>query len=110
MEYAYSILMFCFAGMLLLYAGLLALTKDAGLIPRSEAVEMRDKKAYARQFAKVMALVALAPVLSGLVALAPWLSALTGVVGAHVAAFLVLVLAFVGCIRVGVRLMRDVSG
>ena len=108
MEYAYSILMFCFAGMLLLYAGLLALTGDVGLIPRNELVKMKDKKAYARQFAKVIALVALAPVLSGLVVMVPWLSALTSVVAAHVAAFLVLVLAFVGCIRVGVWLMRDV--
>ena len=29
-----SILMLCFSGMLLLYAGLLALTKDYKLIPR----------------------------------------------------------------------------
>ena len=78
------------------------------MIPRNEAVKMKDKKAYARQFAKVIAVVALAPLLSGLVAIFPGLSALTGVLGAHLAAAAVLVLAFIGCIRVGVWLMRDV--
>ena len=63
-----SILMFCFSGALLLYAGLLALTKDYTMIPRNYAVKPKDPKAYAVAFAKMMALVALAPLGSGIYA------------------------------------------
>ena len=69
MDYALSILMFCFAGMLLLYAGLLALTKDYKLIPRNYAVHMTDKKGYCVGMAKVIALVSLAPLEFGLIGL-----------------------------------------
>ena len=61
----FSILMLCFSGMLFLYAGLLWLTKDPGLIPRSEMAAIEDRRAYAGTFAKTMALVALAPLGSG---------------------------------------------
>jgi len=57
----FSILMFIFAGAILLYAGLLALTKDYNLIPRGHAAEPGDRKAYALACAKMLALVALAP-------------------------------------------------
>ena len=62
----FSILMFCFAGALLLYAGLLALTKDYGLIPRGYATQPKDKKAYTLAFAKAIAVAALAPLGSGI--------------------------------------------
>lgn len=69
MEYGYSYLMLAFAAALLLYAGLLAWTKDVGLIPRMWAVKLAkdEKKRYAVQMAKIVALVAAAPALSALV-------------------------------------------
>ena len=39
MEHAISILLFLFAGLLLLYAGLIAATKSADLIPRDYAAK-----------------------------------------------------------------------
>ena len=65
----FSILMFCFSGALFLYAVLLYTTKDYKLIPRGYASKMGDKKAYARQVAEVIALVAVAPAHCGYVAL-----------------------------------------
>jgi len=64
----YAILMLIFAGCLFLYAGLLAKTKDIGLIPRSYAVKPKNKARYAENVAKVTALAALAPLASALVA------------------------------------------
>ena len=49
MDNGFSILMLFFSGMLYLYAGLLALTKDPSLIPRQEKVRTPDAKAYARR-------------------------------------------------------------
>ena len=68
MDYGFSILMFSFSAGLLLYAGLVALF-GVSLIRRHWAVKMKDKKAYARGFARVLALTALAPAASGAVAL-----------------------------------------
>ncbi len=61
-----SILMFIFAGAILLYAVLLAWTKNTGLIMRSYAVKMKNKKAYAVKFAKILALTSISPLLTGL--------------------------------------------
>lgn len=98
MEYAFSILMFCFAGMLLLYAGLLAAAKDPQLIPRHFASKIKNPKVYALQFAKLTALTAAAPFLSGLV----------GLTDQMWAAGIVLIAAFVLCIHFGIRFfMRD---
>ena len=69
MEYGLGILMLCFAGMLLLYAGLLALIRDYKLIPRHWTANMKNKKKYCVQFAKVIALVSLAPLECGLISL-----------------------------------------
>ena len=69
MEYAYSILMFCMAAGLLLYAGLLALAKDPMLIPKHYAAKMKNKKAYAVMFAKITAMMALPFAVSGIVGL-----------------------------------------
>ena len=65
----FSILMFCFSGALFLYAVLLYTTKDYKLIPRGYASKKDDKKAYARQVAEIVALVAVAPTHCGYVAL-----------------------------------------
>ena len=69
MEQAYSILMFCFALGLLLYAVLIALSRSTDLIPRSQQVRVRDPKRYSWQFAKTLAIVALGPAVSGLIGL-----------------------------------------
>ena len=63
MEYGFSILMFIFSGILLLYAGLMALTKNYDMLPvrARVSVKPKDKRAYAVQLAKVIALVAAAP-------------------------------------------------
>lgn len=57
----FSILMLCFSGALLLYAGLLALTRDPALIPRCDAAKVKDKRAYAVKVAKLVALAAVPP-------------------------------------------------
>ena len=59
MEYVYSIMMFCMAGGLLLYAGLLALAKDPMLIPKHWAAKMDNKKEYCLMIAKVVAVIAI---------------------------------------------------
>ncbi len=68
MEYAFSILMFVFSGMLLLYAALVAGNFD--MIPRNYAAKVSNKKEYAKKFARVLRVVAIAPAVSGLTALA----------------------------------------
>ncbi len=57
----FSILMLCFSGALLLYAGLLALTKEYKLIPRGCATKVKDKRAYTVNMAKAVALTAIPP-------------------------------------------------
>ena len=100
MEYAFSILMFIFSGALLLYAGLVAVF-GVGLIVRHWAAKIRDEKAYARRFAKILSLTALAPALSGVVGLLvdmeqhPFLPLLT------------LVLGIIAAIWLGVRLTKE---
>ena len=69
MDHAFSYLMFAFSGTLLLYAGLIYVTKDPGLIPRNGSVRMKDPKQYARQFSKVLAIVSLAPLIGGIAGL-----------------------------------------
>ncbi len=97
MEHAFSILMFCFAGALLLYGILLIATKDPGLIPRSDSAEMKDKKAYATQLGKIICATALAPLTSGLIA---WN-------GQHFGyAIIMLVVGFVVCIWEGTKMIK----
>ena len=74
----FSILMLCFSGALLLYAGLLALTKNYNLIPRGYASRVKDKRAYAVNLAKVIALTAVPPAHCAIAAL------LNGVLAASV--------------------------
>ena len=95
--YGFAILMFCLAGGLLLYAALLAKEKDPTLIPRNYAAKMKDRRAYARQFARVIALVAAAPALSGLIAL---------LTDAALPTLLALVGGLVVCLWLGARWMK----
>ena len=77
---------------------ILAWTKDIGLIRRSYSAKIKDRKVYAVQFAKVLALTAIAPALAGLV----------GFVTENVLYFgLILIISFVVCIRVGIKLMKE---
>lgn len=100
MEYGYSILMGIFAGALLLYAGLMALTKDYKMLPyrARQSVKPKNPKAYMTQLAKVVALVALAPALSAIVGL--W---------SMLAALIVLIAGFVVSLWLGTKLMRGVQ-
>ncbi len=83
MEYGFSILMFSFAALLLLYALILCRTKDPRRIPRNRAVKMTQPLEYAKRFAKAVALVALAPLLSGVLGLfaGPWVPGVVLVLG-----------------------------
>lgn len=94
----YSIIMFIFAGMLLIYAALLS-TGDSGLIMREYAAKMKDKKQYAKQLGKVIALVAAAPALSGL-------SALFFESDALLVPVIILVAGGAAAIYLGTRIMR----
>ena len=93
MENGYSILMVLFALALLLYAALIGLTRDAALIPKMGAVKVKNPKRYAWQFAKTMAIVALAPAASALV----------GLLLGPMAGLIALLPAMVVCIALGVR-------
>ncbi|WP_407383159.1 hypothetical protein [Ruminococcus sp.] len=100
MEYGYSILMGIFAGALLAYAGLMALTKDYKMLPLRARVSVKPKneKLYMKQLAKVVALVALSPALSALVGL---LNVIAGLI--------VLPLSGGILIWLGTKLMRGVE-
>ena len=100
MEYGYSILMGFFAGLILIYAGLMALTKDYKMLPfrARVSVQPKDEKRYMKQLAKVVAMVALAPALS----------ALTGLWN-MIAALIVLVVSAVVFIWLGTKIMRGVE-
>ena len=62
MDHYYSIFMLIFAAVLLLYAILLAVTKDYNMLPRRATISVKpkDPKKYTVQLAKVVALVAAA--------------------------------------------------
>ena len=100
MEYGYSILMGIFAGLILIYAGLMALTKDYKMLPfrARVSVQPKDEKRYMKQLAKVVALVALAPALS----------ALTGLWN-MMAALIVLIVSAVVFIWLGTKIIRGVE-
>ena len=99
MEDAYSIIMAVFGGMLLLYAGLMALTKDYKMLPyRSRAsVKPKNPKKYAFQLSKVIALVAVAPLLSALIAL--W---------STIVAVIVLIATVILFIWLGTKIMKNI--
>ena len=88
MDFGYPILMFCFAGALLLYSVILVKTKNIALIPQADKARIQDKQAYAKQFGKAVAVISLAPAVSGIL----WL---TGAVRRSIA---FLVLGFIICV------------
>ena len=72
MENVYSIFMFIFSGAILLYAGFLALTKDYLLLPYRvkravKPMSKKERKNHIVKLAKIIALVSVAPALSGAV-------------------------------------------
>ena len=100
MEYGYSILMGIFAGAILLYAGLLALTKDYKMLPirARQSVKPKDPRRYAAQLAQVIALVSLSPALSALAGL--W---------SMTAALILLPVSMVLLIWLGTSFMKNVG-
>ncbi len=100
MEYGYSILMGIFAAAILLYAGLMALTKDYNMLPlrARQSVKPKDPKRYMTQLSKVVALVAASPALS----------ALTGLWN-MIAAVIVLIGSMVMFIWIGTKIMKGID-
>ncbi len=96
----FTILMLIFAGALLLYAGIMALTKDYDMLPirARQSVKPKNKKKYAFQLSKVIALVAAAPALSGIVGI--WTPLGAGIV------FVVGLIVF---LWIGTKIMKGVS-
>ena len=90
--------MICFSGAMLIYAGIMAVTKDLNMLQRRyrESAEMKDKKAYAVKLAKILAITAAAPALGGLVG---FLSPLAGSI--------VIIAALPLCIWLGVHITRN---
>ena len=98
MENGFPILMLWFTAAILMYAGLLAWTKDFRLIPRWHVSKrMKDKKGFTVRLAKGMAVIALAPALCGAV----------GLLLGSGTAFAVLAVAFFFCLRVAVRIIGN---
>ncbi len=96
MEYGFSILMFCFAAALLLYALLLHTEKRRPdlLIPRRVYTSKKNWAVpYARKLAKIVALCALSPLLTGL----------TGLFASPLIAGIVFVLTLILFIWLGIR-------
>ena len=91
MENVFSIFMLIFAAALLLYAGLLTLSKDYKLLPLRvrRAVKPKDKKQYTVYLAKKVALVAVALAVSALVGFWSIIAALVVLVILSVAAIVV---------------------
>ena len=100
MNNGFSIFMFLFAGAILLYAALMALTKDYNMLPyRSQlSVKPKDPKRYMTQLAKAVALVAAPVAVSGLIGL--W----SGIAG------LIMLIAGVSvCLWAATKIMKGVK-
>lgn len=100
METVYSTIMLALGGCILLYALIAYLCGDTFLLPPktfSIPTDKKNKKPYARKFAKLMALIGLAFVASGLVGLTHiyWL------------ALVVLVAGFIFAGKVGGKIMKQ---
>ena len=90
--------MFIFAGSVLFYAALMAITKDYKILPYRSAVSVKpkDPKKYMVQLAKVVALVGLAIALGAAVAL--WN------IGAGAA---VMVIGVIVCLWIGTKIVKN---
>ena len=100
MDNGFSILMLIFAGAILLYAALMALTKDYNMLPLRAQVSVKPKnpKKYMTQLAKAVALVAVPVALGGLIGL--W-NAMVG---------LIIMLLGVGiCLWLATKIMKGVE-
>ena len=69
MEEAFTYLTIAFGVGLLLYAGLLLLTKDVNMIPRNQAAKIPDPKQYAKTFGMLIFFLAMAFLSGGWVGL-----------------------------------------
>jgi len=71
MDHNFAILMFIFAAALLLYAALLAITKNYNMLPYRSRISVQPKnpKKYTYQLAKVVALVAVGVAIGAAVSL-----------------------------------------
>ena len=98
MDRGFPILMLVFAGVLLLYAALIRASKSTDLIMRSQFAKIPDKEAYAKQFSKALAIIALAP--AG--------SALFGLLGQPVISVIVLIGGGIAGIINAIRLVQKV--
>ena len=99
MEYAFTIMMSAMGGGLLLWAALAFLSGDT-MLPSSYSVnKARDKKKYARQFAKLIALIGISFFVSALVGLTEiyWLALVVFIIGIMVA------------VKVGKIIMKDAA-
>ena len=85
-----------FGVMLLIYAALLATSKDAKMIRKSYAAKMPDPKLYARQFAKVI----------GLVSASFFVSAAVGLFFNAVISFVVFIVLFVLVLIIGAKIIK----
>lgn len=75
-----------FAGAILIYAGLMALTKNYNILPARarQSVKPNDPKEYMAKFAKVTALVSFSPALSALAALLNIIAGLAVFIGSMI--------------------------
>ena len=98
MEYGYSILMGIFSLVLLIYAAIMAISKNYEMLPYRAKVSVnpKDPELYMTRLAKVIALVALAPALSAIIGL--WNKAV---------AFIILILLTILFIWKGTKMMED---
>lgn len=99
MEHAFSILMFIFAGAILFYAALMAITKDYRMLPYRSRVSVKPKnpERYMVQLAKIVALTGGAIALGAAVAL--WNNAVGAVV---------MLVGVILALWAGTKIIRDV--
>ena len=93
MEYAFAFVTIGFGGMLLLYAILLRLTLSLRLLPRYNAAEMKDPKAYVKMIAHMVMFLALALLAGG------WVGIYAGPAIGAATALVCLILAIWLCVR-----------
>ena len=97
MKYALYFVSFGFGGTLLLYAILLRLTLNIRLLPRYDAVKVKNPKGYARSVSHILAFLALALLTGG------WV----GVYAGPLMGLLTMVVALVLAVWLSVRLWRS---
>ncbi len=94
MEYAYSVLMFIFGGVLFIYA-LIISTGETDLIARKYSAKIDNPKEYAKRFSKLLMLVSVSPFVSGIVGLI--------IKRNTIIPLLTLLIIFIVTIRIGIK-------